>query len=373
MTEDGGAPKETYGLPTVSAAVGVSAPVLDFRPPRPARPELLPIGVIGCGGISQSHLQAYRNGGFRVSALCDHTRAKAEARRAEFCPGATVSDDAAALLRREDVAVVDITTHARTRPALIEAALLAGKHVLSQKPFVKDLETGRRLVELAERRGLKLAVNQNARWAPHFAYIRQAIRAGLLGEIGSVDFHVQWDHHWIVGTAFEEMKHLVLADFAIHWFDLVNLFFAGRPMRRVFAAAARAPGQRAKPPFLAHAAVEMEHGQATLSFNAGCVHGQEDRSTVAGSLGTIRSIGPSLTDQHVTLYTAAGVASPELSGSWFPDGFQGAMGELLAAIEEDRLPLHNARENLRSLALSFAAIRSAEEGRAVELMEEDAC
>jgi len=37
---------------------------------------------------------------------------------------------------------------------------------------------------LAADRGLKLAVNQNGRWAPHFSYMAAAIRAGLIGEVG---------------------------------------------------------------------------------------------------------------------------------------------------------------------------------------------
>jgi predicted dehydrogenase len=352
-----------YGVAQVPSETRIAAPELGYRPPQPRAPERLPIGLIGCGGISQSHLQAYRNGGFRVAALCDHTRGKAEARRAEFYPDAVVVETASALLARDDVAAVDLTTHASTRPALIEAALRAGKHVLSQKPFVQDLAIGARLVELAQELGLKLAVNQNGRWAPHFAWMREAVRAGLIGEVAAVEFTVNWDHHWIVGTAFEEMRHLVLEDFAIHWFDLATMFFAGQRPVSVYASAAHAAGQRAKPPFLAHAAVELERGQATLAFNASCTFGQEDRSTIAGSLGTLRSAGPSLTDQRVTLYSAAGVASPALSGSWFPDGFQGAMGELLCAIEDAREPLNNAHENLQSLALGFAAVRSAESGR----------
>lgn len=359
--------EETYGLSSAPAETPIAAPELPYRPPAPAHRERLPIGVIGCGGISQTHLQAYRNGGFRVNALCDHTRAKAEARRGEFYPDAAVVDDSAALLRRDDVAVVDITTHPASRPALIEAALRAGKHVLSQKPFVEEVETGRRLANLADSLGLHLAVNQNGRWAPHFSYAREAIRAGLLGEIGAVDFSLDWDHHWIVGTPFEEVGHLVLYDFAIHWFDLACVFFAGRAPRLVYASAARAPGQRARPPFLAHAAVEFDRGQATFAFNAACTFGQEDRTTIAGSLGTLRSAGPSLMSQQITLYTQSGVARPQLSGAWFPDGFQGAMGELLCAIEENRSPQNAARDNLHSVALCLAALKSAETGEAVAL------
>jgi predicted dehydrogenase len=88
---------------------------------------------------------------------------------------------------------------------------------------------------------------------------------------------------------------------------------------------------------------------------------------VAGHLGTVRSSGPSLTEQAVTLHTSAGLAKPRLEGTWFPDGFQGAMAELLCAIEESREPLNSAGGNLRSLALCFAALQSAERGEAIVL------
>ena len=69
------------------------------------------------------------------------------------------------------------------------------------------------------------------------------------------------------------------------------------------------------------------------------------------------------------MHTENGVAAPGLTGSWFPDGFHGAMAELLSAIEEGRQPLHSGRENLRSLALCFAAVESAERGGAVSIEE----
>ena len=53
-------------------------------------------------------------------------------------------------------------------------------------------------------------------------------------------------------------------------------------------------------------------------------------------------------------------------GSWFPDGFHGTMGELLCAIEENRKPWNNAKDNLKSLQLCFAACVSADKGEAVD-------
>ena len=83
--------------------------------------------------------------------------------------GATRPTISKGLLRDPGIEVVDITTHPDVRVGLMRRALNAGKHVLSQKPFVEDLAVGQALVALAEAKGVKLAVNQNGRWAPHLA------------------------------------------------------------------------------------------------------------------------------------------------------------------------------------------------------------
>ena len=358
---------DTYGITIERAAAHIPAPELPYRPPVPRDPAALPIGLIGCGGITQSHLTAYRHAGFSVVALASRSVERAEARRVEFFPEAEVFTDWRALLARDDIRVVDISTHPDVRPPIVAAALRAGKHVLSQKPFALDLPTGAQLVALADELNLRLAVNQNGRWAPHFAWMREAIRADLIGPISTVDFAVHWDHHWICGSPFEELHHLILADFTIHWFDIAACFFGERAPRRVFAAAARSRSQRARPPFLAHACVEFDDGQATFAFNADTPYGHQDRTTIVGARGALHSAGPGLLDQHVTLHTAAGIASPELTGTWFREGFIGTMAELLCAIEESRDPLNSARANLRSLALSHAAVQSADRGEAVDV------
>src|SRR6202021_1249424 len=103
---------------------------------------------------------------------------RAAARRGAFFPGGGATDGGEAPLRDPRIAGVGITTPPDVRVALMRRALTAGKHVLSQKPFVEDLETGRELVAEADRYGVKLAVNQNGRWAPHLAWMREAVAAG---------------------------------------------------------------------------------------------------------------------------------------------------------------------------------------------------
>lgn len=352
---------DDYALATVAAAE-IEAPELPYRLRDPAgyRPG---IGLVGCGGIAGIELDAYRRAGYRVVALCDRHRERAEARRDEFYPEAIVTTDPLELIGRSDVEVVSLTTYPEERGALVAAALERGRHVLSQKPFVLDLDEGERLVALAERLGLKLAVNQNGRWAPHLAYMREAVRAGLIGEVVSVHTGVHWDHRWTAGTRFERVEDLVLYDFGIHWFDFLASLVGPRATR-VQASRSFAAGQAMAPPMLAQAIVELEGGQASLVFDAYLPHGPLDRTYVGGTEGSLTSEGPDLGQQRVALYTAAGVAWPRLEGQWFNDGFHGAMAELLSAVAGSYEPENGARANLTSLALCFAAVEAARTGRA---------
>lgn len=348
-----------YSLSPAENERRLEAPVLAYLPRDPVRyrPK---IGVVGLGGIAATHLTAYRKAGYDVAALCSRSEETARRRREEFFPEAAIYTDYGALLARDDIEVIDLTPHPRERAPLIERALEAGKHVLSQKPFVVDLEIGERLCDLAEKRGVKLAVNQNGRWAPHFSYLREAVRGGILGQPLTVRTSVQWDHNWIKDLPFNEIHHILLYDFAVHWFDFVASVMPGRAARRVYATVTRSATQLARPPLLAQAVVEFDDAQAALVFDADTRWGPEDRTTIVATGGTARSAGPSLSDQTVTFFTSEGWFSPALEGTWFPDGFHGTMGELLCAIEEGREPQNGARENLRSLALCFAAIRSAD-------------
>ena len=356
--------EQPYGLGSRGNTESTEAPDLPYRPrdPETYHPS---IGLIACGGITEHHLRAYKGAGYHVVALCDVVPERAEKRRAEFYPDAEVYTDYRDVLRREDIEVVDVAAHPEERIGILEDAIRARKHILSQKPFVLDLDIGQRLVDLADEHGVKLAVNQNGRWAPHFSYMRHAVQAGIIGDVSSVRLAVHWDHNWTAGTDFENIKHLILYDFGIHWFDILTCFMGGRVPERVYASVARTASQKIRPPLLAQVLVEFEGAQAGLLFHGDVRHGVRDQSFIAGSDGSLFSSGPDLNEQNVTLHTDEGCASPDLEGTWFLDGFHGTMSELLCAIDEDREPTNGARSNLESLALCFAAVASADSGQPV--------
>lgn len=354
--------QRNYDLKSDASHAQIEAPRIAYQPQTPKKYKPA-IGIIGCGGISRTHLTAYQKAGFNVVACCDLIEQRAKDRRDQFFPNAEIYTDFREVLARKDIAVVDLATHPKERVPLIEASLKAQKHVLSQKPFVLDLDQGIRFGELAKKMGVKLAINQNGRWAPHFSYMRQAVAKGLIGDVLSVHMSVHWNHDWITPTPFNDVNHIMLYDFAIHWFDLFMQLTHGKKAHSVYATETFASGQKSKQPLLAEAMIQFEGGQASLAFDGFARFGTWCHTYISGTKGTLRSTGSDMGKADVGIWTKKGSAVAKLDGNWFGDGFHGSMGELLCSIEQKRDPITNAFDNVRGLEVCFAAIKSAETGK----------
>ncbi len=348
---------------------------LDYRPSFPAgyRPG---IGIVGCGGIVKSaHLPGYRRYGQRVVGVYDVRAEATEGVRKQFGVE-KIFGDLDELLSDPQIEVVDVATHPDVRPALVRQALSAGKHVLAQKPLAADLETARELVEEGERLGLLVAVNQNGRWAPAWRAATLLIEQGAIGDVVAVTHLYHHDYSFTMGTVFDEIEHLVLYDYSVHWFDITRCWLEEKTVAAVRAREYRTPNQPAesKAPWGAWAAIDYEDGSSALIRGVGSAATSRPRKLfwVHGSEGTIRGevlgSGPVPGEEQLELERDGLTARYQLAGSWHTDGFAGTMGELVTAIAEEREPYNSARHNLLSLELTLAACHSAEDdGRPVAL------
>jgi predicted dehydrogenase len=328
------------------------------------------IGIVGCGGIVKSgHLPGYRRYGQRVVGVYDVRPEATDGVREQFGVE-TVFGDLAELLSHPEIEIVDIATHPDVRPAIVRQALEAGKHVLAQKPLAGDVPTARQLVEEGERLGLSVAVNQNGRWAPAWRAATLLIAQGAVGDVVAVSHLYHHNYGFTLGTVFDEIEHLVLYDYSIHWFDITRCWLDGKTITAVRAREYRTPNQppESKAPWGAWATIDYEDGSSAMIRGVGCaatarpnkpfwIHGAEGtiRGTVLGS-------GPVPGLELLELERDGTTSRFQLDGTWHTEGFAGALGELVTAIAEDREPFNSARHNLLSLQIMFAACRSAEEG-----------
>jgi predicted dehydrogenase len=142
----------------------------------------LGVVMVGCGGIARSHafaLTKVANARLVASVDIDEEAASRFKDRFGF---ETYSTDLDAMLARDDVDAVVITTSSKSHGPLIMKALEANKHVLVQKPMTASVEESRAALELAERKGLKLMVSFFELFLPPVERARQIIEAGLIGE-----------------------------------------------------------------------------------------------------------------------------------------------------------------------------------------------
>jgi predicted dehydrogenase len=104
-------------------------------------------------------------------------------------PGVQVVD-VDGLLGRGDVDVVVIASPNDTHRPLAEAALMAGHHVVVDKPFTLSLQDARAVVDTADHCQRIVSVFQNRRWDSDYLGIKQVIDSGLIGEVVHFESHI---------------------------------------------------------------------------------------------------------------------------------------------------------------------------------------
>ncbi|MGY6039904.1 oxidoreductase [Aeromonas sp. AE23HZ002T15] len=93
------------------------------------------------------------------------------------------------VLADESVDLVVIATPNDTHAPIARQALLAGKHVVIDKPFALDLAEAKALVELAEKQQRLLSIFHNRRWDGDFLTVRRLLAEGALGEVAQFESH----------------------------------------------------------------------------------------------------------------------------------------------------------------------------------------
>jgi predicted dehydrogenase len=98
-------------------------------------------------------------------------------------PGLPVSRTLTSVLDNDEINGVIIATPMSSHFRLARAALMAGKHVLVEKPLATTSEDCHKLIEIAEKRNLVLMVGHTFEYHPAVSFIRHLIRRGDLGRL----------------------------------------------------------------------------------------------------------------------------------------------------------------------------------------------
>ncbi len=334
------------------------------------------VAVAGLGLISTEWLRSLAaRDDVEVVALVDPNTAGAEAQRTAFgltCP--VLADLATAIPRERVDLVVNLTPPALHR-AVAETALAGGCDVIVEKPLAGELTDAVALVLAARATERTVAVMQNRRYHPAVRLMRDAVASGRIGTLVDVSVDMFLWHRY-PNTFLTEIDSPLLRDMAIHQFDAARAI-SGADALTVQALEWSSPTSWMSGAAGATAAFELSNG-SVFSYRGSWV--AEGASTsydgawrVGGTQGTFIWDGA----EHLRLETVERPDGPYEPGVTHPVDEPVAQGDMtghakgLAAIfdalQAGRTPETVAHDNLLSLAMVEAAVRSSSERRTIKI------
>jgi predicted dehydrogenase len=334
--------------------------------------------LIGCGAMSRAWLTAAAGiEGLELVGLADLDRAKAESRAEEFgLRDAFLATNVEALLARTAPDILFDVAVPAARHQIVAAALAAGCHVLSEKPMAESLDAARDLIARAERAQRIHAVVQNRRYIESVRRIARAIGSGAIGAVSSIHADFFLAPHF--GGFREEMDHVLLLDMAIHSFDAMRCM-TGLDAEAVYCREWDPANSWYRQGSSAVALFDLEGGALFTYRGSWCSQGLgtswECAWRIVGAKGSLLwdghddiRIAIAGSEREGLFVETTSVAVPALDPADEIGGHLGVMQNFIAAVRGGREPETTARDNIKSLAMALGAIRSAEQGRRVEII-----
>jgi predicted dehydrogenase len=145
------------------------------------------VGIIGAspnrGFASVAHIPALRAlSDFAIAAVCTTRQESAEATAHHFGIPLAFSDPEK-LAQHPDVDLVVVTVKVPDHYRPVMAAIKAGKHVYCEWPLGRDTEEAQRMLDAAERRGVRHAAGLQGQWSPTIDYVKDLVADGYVGRV----------------------------------------------------------------------------------------------------------------------------------------------------------------------------------------------
>jgi predicted dehydrogenase len=338
--------------------------------------------IVGTGAIAVNHAIAIaETEGAELLYVTNRSEKSGREFAKKFqCEFTSSLDD---LLSRSDVDVVCVTTPSGAHAEVAITAFEAGKHVLCEKPLEISVERVDRIIASAQKNDKILGAIFQSRFGTGARKVKEAIEKGRLGRLTLCSAYVKWwrDNEYYATGGWHGTKALdgggALINQAIHGVDLLQ-WLVGMPVKvSAFSGA------------LVHSIEVEDTLVANLQFASGalgsieaatsCKPGAAKRIEISGDKGTIvleddRIMTWEFDDEHPddeairkgehSLEMISGFADPKAITS---EGHRLQVGDLVAAIRENRQPSVSGFEGRNAVQIIEAIYQSAETGRIVEI------
>jgi predicted dehydrogenase len=338
--------------------------------------EALTAVLAGCGNITRAWLDAIRDmPGLRMVGFVDLNEAAAQGRAAEYgWTEAAIGTDLGAMLDQVRTDVVFDCTVPEAHMGVTLAALAQGCHVLGEKPLADTLAHAREMVTASQAAGKTYAVIQNRRYDANIRRLAAFLASGAIGEITTINSDFYIGAHF--GGFRDRMRHVLLLDMAIHTFDAARLLCSADPTG-VYCHEWNPDGSWYDHDASAVACFEMTRGIVYTYRGSWCAEGLntpwEAEWRIVGTRGSVSWDGA--TGFRAQVVARSGGFRSEMQDVELPPyecpeqagGHAGVIRNFVRCIQTGATPETVCTDNIKSLAMVFGAVQSAEEGRHVSI------
>ena len=331
--------------------------------------------LVGCGGISNAWLSSLQKmPSVEIVGLVDvRLQAALDKKSGYKLSRAEVGDDLRSMLRLTKPEVVFDCTLPGSHMSVTLEALRHGCHVLGEKPLSDSMPNARRMVAAARKAGKIYTVIQNRRYNLCARGFHQFLHSGRIGHLTTLfsDFFI--GAHF--GGFRDTMQHVLLLDMAIHTFDAAR-FIAGADPLAVYCHEWNPRGSWYRHDASALAVFEMTNGVVYTYRGSWC---SEGLNTSWESTWRANGTKGSATWDGADLFRAQAVAKRGGFSCQLKDltikvpkpgkqgGHNGNIAEFVRCVRRGGTPETICTDNIKSLAMVFGAIESAQTGCKVKI------
>lgn len=339
--------------------------------------------LIGCGRISTNHIKAALNNKLQIVGVCDILSEKMEdiLKKHELEKDETIHrfTDYKELIEKEQPDLVSIATESGSHAEIALYCIDRGVNVIIEKPMAMSMEDANKIIELSEKKNVKVSACHQNRFNVAVQELRKALETGRFGKISHGSIHVRWNRNkgyydqapWR-GTWMQDGGALM--NQCIHGIDLLR-WMMGNEVEEVYGATRQQ----------FHDYLEAEDvGMAVVKFKNGAIGTIEGTTNVYpknleetlylfGENGTVKIGGTSTNNIDVWNFSDEteednkNKGLEEVTSNVYGNGHTSLFADVIDAIQSDRKPYVDAVAGRNALEMILAIYKSQKTGQPVKL------
>jgi myo-inositol 2-dehydrogenase / D-chiro-inositol 1-dehydrogenase len=329
----------------------------------------LGFALLGAGRIGKVHAKAVgSNPQARLVAVADAFEKAANDLATAYGAEVRSIDE---IEESPDIDAVVICTPTDTHADLIERFAAAGKAVFCEKPIDLDVKRVKECLAVVEKTGATLMVGFNRRFDPHFMAVRKAIDDGAIGKVEMVTITSRDPgpppHDYITRSGG------IFRDMTIHDFDMARFLLGEEPVSVSAHASVlvdKKIGELGDFDSVSVILATASGKQCIISNSRRATYGYDQRIEVHGSEGMIAA--ENQRPVSIEIANGKGYTRPPLHDFFmtrYLDAYANEIASFIAAVNSHAKASPSGQDGLVALTLAEAALRSAKEGKTIQVKD----